>query len=533
MNKFLLVSLSLHGIVFVFLCPVACGKPAQPLLQFNAARKTYELKRSLVAEIAKLPLPIRVLAMHGDARVGKSTLLNTIIHVWSRANHTFVEEIFQTGDSVALVTRGVWAYIKQTKEGSIILLDVETAELGDDILVAHLQMFTEMISSGLNILVREHVQNSNLQSLFHLARRNELVFPHSSRDNFPRLRFIVRGGFKDPAGRSVEDNTRDFIAGHHSQKGMAEERKAIAKYFPWSEIAVSQIPHLNDRGFFKDFEKLSRSDYMRAAETLAKELKELPIKKTLEGSPMDGVALAELIERLAETIGSDGWLDFASTYDTIESNICERSEAKFVAPVFKLKSEQIESEKKNRLDAFAKECRLDDGLTSAREKLQQIYQAKKTLEDLEIILGEYDSKKMEGVKKREKSEDDIQKILAEKDKGIAEQTNARLKAEEKAQELKKELNTCETLLKAEIEKGSEMPVGAELLYRHREKKEKETQCNDKIFDEIKKLKEDQKRIIDVLEKKFSIQEFVEVLIKVVGLCSGIVGLAHQIRTLFR
>lgn len=471
--------------------------------------------------------------MHGDARVGKSTLLNTIIHVWNRANHTFVEEIFQTGDSVALVTRGVWAYITQTKEGSTILLDVETAELGDDILVAHLHMFTEMISSGLNILVREHVQNSNLQSLFHLARRNELVFPHSSRDNFPKLQVIVRGEVEDPGGRYIEEYTRDFIAGGSFQKGMSEERKTIAKYFPWSEIAVSQIPHVNDRELFKDLKTLSRSDYMRAAETLAKDLKELPIKRTLEGSPMDGVALAELIERLAETIGSDGWQDFASIYDTIESNICKRSEAKFVAPVFKLKSEQIESEKENRLDEFAKECRLEDGLASAREKLQQIYQAKRTLEDLEVILAEYDSKKMEGVKKREKSEEDIQKILQEKDKDIAEQTNARLKADEKAQELKRKLNTCETLLKAEIERGSEVPIGAELLYRHRGKKEEETQCNDKIFDEIKKLKEDQKKIIDALEKKFSTQEFVEALIKVVGLCSGIVGLAHQLRTLFR
>lgn len=428
------------------------------------------------------------------------------------------------------------AYITQNKEGSDILLDVEAADLGDD--TVHLDMFTGMISSGMNILVREHMQNSNLQFLFFMARLKELVFPHSSRDNFlAKLRVIVRGAVNNPGGRSVEDYTRDFIAGNsESQKGM-EERKIVAKYFPKSEISVSQIPHVNDLGIFKDFEKLSGSDYMRAAETLATELKEFPIKRTLEGSPMDGVALAELIERLAETISADGWQDFASIYDTIESNICKRSEAKFVAPAFKLKSEQIKSEKKNRLDAFAKECRLENGLTSAREKLQQIFHAKKTLEDLENILAEYEIKQMKGVEERDRSEEEIQKVVAEKDNEIAEETKSRKEAEQKAQNLTEKLNTCESLLKAEIERGAEIPVGAELLYIQGKKKKEETHCNDKMFDEmfdeIKKLREDQERIIYALERKYSIQEFSETLMKVVGLCSGVIALAHQIRALFR
>ncbi|KAL9966825.1 hypothetical protein ACROYT_G024949 [Oculina patagonica] len=543
MNKFSLAILSLHGILYVFLLSrVAHGKTAQPLFKFHAASETYEFNRSFVAEIVKLPLPIRVIAMHGDPRVGKSTILNMVINVWNGANNTFVEEIFPTGDNLALSTRGVWAYITKGKEGSVILLDVEAAGLGDDMLVVHLHMFTEMISSGMNILVREHIQNSNLEFLFFMARLKELVFPHSSRDNFlAKLRVIVRGAVNNPGGRSVEDYTRDFIAGNfESQKGM-KERKIIAKYFPKSDISVSQIPHVDDLGIFKDFKKLSRSDYMRAVETLAREFKEFPIKRTLEGSPMDGVALAELMERLAETISADGWQDFASIYDTIESNICKRSEAKFVAPVFKLKSEQIKSEKKDRLDAFAKECRLENGLTSAREKLQQIFHAKQTLEDLEIILAEYDSKKMEGAKKRDKSEEEIQEIIAEKDKEITEETKARQEAEQKAQSLMKKLNTCESLLKAEIEKGTafsaEIPVGAELLYTQGKKQKEETHCNDKIlyemFDEIKKLKEDQKRIIYALERKYSIQEFSEALVKVVGLCSGVISLAQQIRALFR
>ena len=82
-------------------------------------------------------------------------------------------------------------------------------------------------------------------------------------------------------------------------------------------------------GLFKDFEKLSGSEYLKAMVTLATQLTEFPIKRTGEGGPVDGVALSKLIVQLAETISAEGWMNFANTYDTIEINICKRSEAKF------------------------------------------------------------------------------------------------------------------------------------------------------------------------------------------------------------
>lgn len=546
MNTFSFIILSLQGAIFVFLfCLGAHGKSAQPLLTFNSARKTYELNRNLLQDIAKLPLPIRVIAMHGDARVDKLTVWNMINHVWTGANHTLVEGIFQTGDSLASFTRGVWAYITQNKEGSIILLDVEAADLVEETL-NHLHMFTGMIASGLNVMVREYVQNSDLHSLYYLTRLNELIFPNSSSGNFPKLRVTVSGGVKDPSGRSVEDYTRDFIAGHSSQMGMVEERKIIAKYFPRNEIAVSEIPLVEDHRLFKDFEKLSRSDYLKAMVTLATELTKFPIKRTREGRSMHGIALAKLIERLAETLSADGWMNFANIYNTIESNLCKKSEAKFLAPVFKLGPAQIESDEKNILDAFKKDCRLESGLTSAKEKLQQIIRAKKTLEDLEIILAEYESKKMEEVEKRAKSEEEIRKMIEDKDNEIAKETKARKEAEKKVQDLLGKLNTCQSLLIAQTERGwmyalrsalsdEEIPAGSKLLYSQaREKKgEDGTNCNKIFQDEIKTLKENQKRIIDALETKYSLRELSEALIKVLSLCSSIMGLALQIRALLR
>ena len=548
MNKFYFIILSLHGAIFVFLfCPGAHGQTAQPLLTFSA-EKTYELNRRFLQDVAKLPLPIRVIAMHGDAKVDKMVIRKMINHIWNGANHTFFkdQEICQTGNGFASVTRGVWAYIMQNKEGSIILLNVEADDLNDETLKAHLRMFTGIISSGLNIMVREYIQNSDLHSLYYLTRLNELIFPNSTSGTFPKLRVTVRGGVKDPSGRTVEDHTRDFIAGRSYEKSTAEERKIIAKYFPRDEIAVSEIPVLEDHEIFKDFEKLSASDYFKAMVTLARQLTEFPIKRTREGRPMDGVALTKLIERLAEAISAEEWMDFANTYDTIESNICKRSEAKFLTPLFKLGSEQIEFDEKNLLDAFKKDCRLESRIKSAREKLQQIIQAKKTLEDLEIALAESESKKTEEVERRAKTEEEIRKLIEDKDKEIAKETKARKDAERKVQDLWEKLNTCESLLKAEIERGwthalrsalqdEEIPAGSKLLYSQaREKKgEDDTNCNKMLQDEIKKLKENQKRIIDALETKYSLQELSEALIKVLSLCSSIMGFALQIRAIRR
>lgn len=239
-------------------------------------------------------------------------------------------------------------------------------------------------------------------------------------------------------------------------------------------------------------------------------------------------------------------MNFANTYDTVESNICKRSEAMFLTPLFKQGSEQIEFDEKNLLDAFKKDCRLESGIKSARDKLQQIIQAKKTLEDLEIALAESESKKIEEAEKRAKTEQEIRKIIERKDKEIAKETKARKEAERKVQDLLEKLNTCESLLKAQIERGwmyalrsvlndEEIPAGSKLLYSQaREKKgEDDTNCNKMLQDEIKKLKENQKRIIDALEKKYSLQELSEALIKVLSLCSSVMGLALQIRALFR
>lgn len=61
--------------------------------------------------IEKLDLPVIVIAVIGDAKEGKSTALNIILHSISYdgiIDTKQVEEIFKTGNTMGTTTHGVW-----------------------------------------------------------------------------------------------------------------------------------------------------------------------------------------------------------------------------------------------------------------------------------------------------------------------------------------------------------------------------------------------------------------------------------------
>ena len=156
----------------------AQGEPARLLLKFNKTRKTFELKQAVLEELSRLQRPVRVIAAVGDARIGKSTTLNLISHIWTKVNRNKIEEIFKTGDTAEPVTHDVWCHIIQDERGgNVVLLDVEGTGLGDDALTIQLSMFAALISSSLNVFVREQFENHNLHFLFHMSRLSDVVFP--------------------------------------------------------------------------------------------------------------------------------------------------------------------------------------------------------------------------------------------------------------------------------------------------------------------------------------------------------------------
>ena len=217
---------------------------------------TFKLNPDVLEEISQLQGPIRVIAVIGNARVGKSTTLNLISHILSGRSENSLPEIFKTGDTSEPVTRDVWAHIIQPplETESFLLLDVEGTDLGDDGVTDHLSMFTAMMSSDLNVFASDTVKNSDVTFLYRISVLSEIVFPGMSLENFPKLRVVIRGDLKTPKGSNFRDLTRNAIL-EAKDKG-----KVIKNYFPRDNIAVRQIPFVKDLGeLFENFENLRSS----------------------------------------------------------------------------------------------------------------------------------------------------------------------------------------------------------------------------------------------------------------------------------
>ena len=413
-------------LVFLFTSSTQ-GKVAQKFLKYNNKSKVYELNDHVLEQMSKMHRPIQVIAVLGDARIGKSTTLNMVNHIWSGVEQNEVEEIFETGDGQKSVTHDVWAHIIHPRDdmnGSIVLLDVAGTNLGDDALTTHLSMFTALISSGLNMFVRETFQNNNLQFLYHLSRLSSIVFPNISLKNFPTLRVLVRGALEAPDGTTIEDFIRESVAEPSFEKNKKEERKTIAKYFPKNQIEVTQIP-LVDRKLFRNFTKLRTDEYWNDMKHLVGKFKEVPIKKTLEGSPIDGQALVELAVRLTKTMNTNSWHAFGDVYDALERNICKRSYIKLIEPLFVAsKADEIESKMEDVLRAFKNECVLESEAAAALKDLRQIVKKMREIEELKQKAKKAEEERIEAEMQRVVDRQKFEENLSLKDEEIAEQKKA-------------------------------------------------------------------------------------------------------------
>ena len=220
--------------------------------------KTYELVEDVLKEMSNLKRPIRVLAAVGNARVGKSTTLNLISHVLGgrKIEGNSVEEIFKTGDSAEQVTRNAWAHTIHSRGkngGTIVLLDVEGFDLGDDEVTKHLSMFTATMSSCLTLFANDYLGNNDRSFLYYTSRLSDLVFRNRKADlgNFPELHIVIRGNLKYP--EDIESYIRNkFFQPNHDKniQGMVD---TIERYFKRDKITVSQIPDMNEPEMLQDW----------------------------------------------------------------------------------------------------------------------------------------------------------------------------------------------------------------------------------------------------------------------------------------
>ena len=438
-----LVCIVLGTLLAVFLIiPSTQGDKARFLVKFDNEKQSYVLNGDVLDDLATLQQPIRVVAIVGDARIGKSTTLNLISHFWNGMNGDEVEEIFQTGDTVLSVTRDVWAHIVKPKamEGSVVLLDVEGTNLGNDSLTDHLSMFTALISSGLTVMVQTVFGNQNLDFLFRVSRLSDVIFRNGSHERFANLRVLFRGHLGPPTGHSLEDYTRDSVVGPFSgaDAHKNEMGSIIAKHFPRNKISASQVPHIGDPGLFSDNERLHQSEYWKVMKNVAEEFLEFPIKTTFEGTPMDGLALADLAKHLVNTMNENAWPDFGNVYVMFERNICKRHYGNLVEPLLSLKADEITSTMEKTLNKFKHKCALEGEIRAAEENLKSVAKAKKELEELDRKLKEAEDKRQEAENKQAEEEVKFKVTLAEKKKELAQEMKGREEAERERRRLKEQ-----------------------------------------------------------------------------------------------
>ena len=371
------------GTIFVtsFTPIVAKGLKANTLLE---VKDGYKLKAEVLKEISTLQRPIRVIAAVGNARVGKSTTLNFITRMLDERNQSdSVEEIFETGDSFDQVTRNVWAHIfpdPRGKNGSVVLLDVEGIDLGEDPVTKHLSMFTAMMSSCLILFVNDYLGNNDINFLYEISRLSDLVFPNNpDLRNFPRLHIVVRSNLKSP--KEIESYVRDKLFRPDHNGATQSKASIIERYFPRNSIAVSQIPDVSDPKILHDLSKLRKSSHWSSFDKLVSRLMEYREKRIIEGSSVDGQALVKLAKEVVKAMNEGSWENFGDVYLTLEKFICRSSYEKYIKPVLSKDWRVIANIMMEKMEDLRKECLLKSELEGAINELKNKLNEKMKLEE--------------------------------------------------------------------------------------------------------------------------------------------------------
>ena len=386
---------------FISLCLVLCNtllivtsESAQWLLRYEPKNSSFELNEDGLDSLSKLKAPLKIIAAIGDARIGKSTTLNFVLHAWKshtrQETYNIVEEVFKTGDEHEPVTHGIWMSIWREEEQSIVLLDVEGIDLSDDAVTFHLSLFTALMSSGFGVFCQETVRNHVVEFLYTLPRLSKNVFKGVEHGkNFGKLHVVVRGALKLPSGKSLEQVVKDKIYG---SKGDGEMRTLIAKYFPAYETGVSELP-------FRENPDIKDLKYWQSIKKLSGRFKSLPDKTTVEGARIDGAVMTKVARILAERMTNNVWMDIGNIYSTIEKLACDSSYHTHIEPVLReaTSAKDIEDRFYSIMENYKQDCKLKEHVLTVEKELKvQI----KYLREVEKLQGERDEER----RKREEAE---------------------------------------------------------------------------------------------------------------------------------
>ncbi len=342
---------------------------AYQLVSYDERKQKFQLRSSALRAIEELPAPMQVLSAVGDARIGKSTFLNMVFHHWDQTSPHGGAMPFDVGSTTQACTRGVWLRIRRLPEGgSLVLVDVEGNQLGNDAVTGQLSALTAVLSSCILLFVREVVNNAALQFLYHTTKLGKM-FPDS--EGFPRLEVAIR----DPLDlnpqfpsrcaeviHSVTDPTHD--------DGNDEVRREIAAVFPPKRISASEVKY-QERQQLKNLQSLRTGPYFESTQVMIAALKKhVPAKLTPKGMEMNGEDLVEMIQRLFTALENGDIATLESAYERLEKQMCEKYYQKWIEPLLSMSDDEFMSRDTQAFEAFAKQCKIDSFVDRVKREIE-------------------------------------------------------------------------------------------------------------------------------------------------------------------
>ena len=330
----------------------------------------YHLHEAALSDIEKLPSPVLVLAAVGDARIGKSTFLNMVSLHWDPTFPRSGSMPFKVGDTGRACTRGVWVHTRRLPEGgSLVLVDVEGAQLGNDAVTEQLSALTAVMSSYILLFVREVVNNAALEFLYHTTELGKM-FPDS--DDFPHLGVAIRDALElDPTFPDRHSEVVYSITSPTHKDGNDEMREAIGAVFPKDKISAFEVSY-QDRKQLENLQDLTSGPYFDSVQEITSQLKKaMSPKLTLaNGMAMCGGDLVEMIRKLYTALENDDITTLETAYERLEKQMCDSYYSDWVAPLLRMSEDEFMSKADHHLTEFARRCKIEPYTERVKQEIQ-------------------------------------------------------------------------------------------------------------------------------------------------------------------
>ena len=442
----------------------------------------YQLHESALSVIERLPPPVRVLAAVGDARIGKSTFLNMVYLHWDQSFSHSGAMPFEVGSTTEACTRGVWVHASRLPEGgSLVLVDVEGDNLGNDAVTEQLSALTVVMSSYILLFVRDVVNNAALEFLYHTTKLGKM-FPNS--DSFPHLGVAIRDALdlstKYPDRQS---EIMDYTTGATHEDGNDDIRREIAAVLFPRRIAAFEVQY-QERKQLQNLQALNSGLYYDSVLQIISDLREtVPAKLTPNGMEMCGGDLVEMVRRLFTALENGDITVLETAFERLEKQMCDGHHFEWISPLLKTSEDDFINSNQRHLEEFTKLCKID----SYVERVKQEVESKKS-----GIMREREERE-----RRKKAEEEKKK--AEEERMKAEEAQRKAKEEQRRQEaLKKEAELA--LIRAEEAKKKAEEQAAIDKRRAEEEQRRAAEEKRKLEERLRKEQEERKRAQEAQKK---------------------------------